>query len=31
MEGGTPEIYEVILFGEGVTRSFGRYRESAPL
>ena len=27
MEGGTPEIYEVILFGDGAERSYGRFRE----
>lgn len=27
MEGAEPEIYEVMLFGEGEARSFGRYRE----
>ena len=27
MEGGEPEIYDVILFGAGAQRSYGRYRE----
>lgn len=27
MEGGEPEIYEVMLFGEGAPQSFGRFRE----
>lgn len=27
MEGGEPETYDVILFGDGLTSSFGRYRE----
>ena len=27
MEGGTPETYDVILFGDGVERSYGRFRE----
>ena len=26
MEGGEPETYDVILFGAGVQRSYGRYR-----
>jgi len=26
MEGGTPEIYDVILFGKDGQRTFGRYR-----
>ncbi|MEQ1613770.1 MAG: DUF411 domain-containing protein [Hyphomicrobiaceae bacterium] len=26
MEGGTPEIYDVILFGSGRRESFGRYK-----
>jgi hypothetical protein len=31
MEGGTPEIYEVILFGSGDPRRFGRFREDKPV
>jgi hypothetical protein len=27
MEGAEPEIYEVMLFGDGAARSFGRFRE----
>ncbi len=27
MEGGEPEVYEVTLFGVGVAKSFGRFRE----
>jgi hypothetical protein len=27
MEGAEPEIYEVMLFGDGEARSFGRFRE----
>lgn len=27
MEGGTPETYEVILFGDGADRSYGTFRE----
>lgn len=27
MEGGTPETYDVILFGDGIERSYGRFRE----
>lgn len=30
MEGGTPEIYDVMLFGDGEPRSFGRFREGKP-
>ncbi len=26
MEGGTPEVFEVVLFGKGNRRSFGRFR-----
>ena len=26
MEGGTPEIYDVILFGKGGQRTFGQYK-----
>jgi len=29
MEGGTPEIYDVVLFGKADQRSFGRYRGDA--
>jgi hypothetical protein len=25
MEGGTPEAYDVILFGDGATKPFGRF------
>lgn len=28
MEGGEPEVYEVMLFGDGEARSFGRFREA---
>ncbi|WP_072395613.1 DUF411 domain-containing protein [Hyphomicrobium sp. CS1GBMeth3] len=31
MEGGTPEVYEVMLFGDGEPRSFGRFREDRPV
>lgn len=31
MEGGTPEIYEVILFGQMPTQSFGRYKADQPV
>lgn len=31
MEGGTPETYDVILFGAGAPRTFGRYREALPV
>lgn len=31
MEGGTPQIYEVILFGDGMQRSYGRFREDKPV
>jgi hypothetical protein len=31
MEGGAPETYDVILFGGGAPRSFGRYREDKPI
>lgn len=31
MEGGTPEIYDVMLFGDGAPRSFGRFREDKPV
>ena len=31
MEGGTPEIYEVILFGPQPNQSFGRYRGEQPV
>ncbi len=31
MEGGTPEEYEVVLFGAGAPSSFGRFREAAPV
>ena len=30
MEGGTPEVYEVVLFGKSGSASFGRWRGSAP-
>lgn len=30
MEGGAPEIYEVVLFGKSGSSSFGRWRERAP-
>lgn len=30
MEGGAPEIYEIILFGKDGTSSFGHWRGSAP-
>lgn len=30
MEGGTPEIYDVILFGQKPSQSFGRYRGDQP-
>jgi hypothetical protein len=28
MEGGEPEIYDVVLFGAGQSRVFGRFREA---
>jgi hypothetical protein len=31
MEGGEPEIYEVMLFGDGAPQSFGRFREDKPM
>lgn len=31
MEGGTPETYDVMLFGDGAPRSFGRFREDKPV
>ncbi len=31
MEGGPPEVYEVVLFGPGGPRLFGRFRGSAPV
>lgn len=31
MEGGEPETYDVILFGESEPQSFGRYREDKPV
>ena len=30
MEGGTPETYDVLLFGAGVPQQFGRFREDKP-
>lgn len=30
MEGGTPEFYDVVLFGPSGARTFGRFRGSAP-
>jgi len=27
MEGGEPEIYEVMLFGDGAPQTYGRYKE----
>lgn len=30
MEGGTPETYDVMLFGAGVPQRFGRFREDKP-
>ena len=30
MEGGTPEVYEVVLFGKSGSASFGRWKGSAP-
>lgn len=27
MEGGEPQVYDVILFGDGEQKTFGRYRE----
>jgi len=31
MEGGAPEVYDVILFGSGAPAVFGRYREDRPV
>jgi len=31
MEGGRPEIYDVVLFGPGQRTSFGRYRGATPV
>ncbi len=31
MEGGTPEVYDVMLFGAGAPQSFGRFREDKPV
>jgi hypothetical protein len=31
MEGGTPETYEVILFGEMLSQSFGLYKADQPV
>lgn len=31
MEGGTPELYDVILFGKSGERNFGRYIGNRPL
>lgn len=31
MEGGTPEVYDVTLFGAGAPQSFGRFREDKPV
>lgn len=31
MEGGEPETYEVLLFGNGVSKSFGRFRTDKPV
>lgn len=31
MEGGEPEIYDVILFGKGAQRIYGRYRGDAAI
>lgn len=31
MEGGTPETYDVILFGQKPSRSFGRYKGDQPV
>lgn len=31
MEGGAPEIYEVVLFGKGLQRSFTRYKGDRPV
>lgn len=31
MEGGTPEVYDVILFGPELRQSFGRFREDKPV
>lgn len=30
MEGDLPEVYDVILFGDGPRQSFGRFREDRP-
>lgn len=31
MEGGAPEDYDVVLFGAGEPRVFGRFREASPI
>lgn len=31
MEGGTPEIYDVIIFGKERSQTFGRYRGDQPV
>lgn len=31
MEGGEPETYDVVLFGDASSRVFGRFRGSAPI
>lgn len=31
MEGGTPEIYDVVLFGLDASQSFGRYKGDQPV
>lgn len=31
MEGGTPEIYEVVLFGRNARRGFSRYKGPEPI
>ena len=31
MEGEEPEVYDVILFGDGKQETFGRYREDKPV
>lgn len=31
MEGGVPEAYDVVLFGGGEPRVFGRFREASPI